>query len=195
MSLRVLVPLAEGFEEIEAIVPIDVFRRAGFAVFSAGLAGDRVKAARATVHQPDVLLSEVLEDPFDLIYLPGGQPGANHLAAHEALGRRLQRQAEEGRWLAAICAAPLVLEKAGLLRGRAFVCHPGAAKEISSGSPRDAAVVVDGKLITGRAAGAAMELALTVVRELAGAEKVEEVDQGLLCEPGMVDRVLMGKPA
>lgn len=190
MSLRVLVPLAKGFEEIEAIVPIDVFRRAGFEVLSAGLSGEKVKAARATMHQPDVLLDRVLEEDFDLIYLPGGQPGANNLAAHAALGKRLRRQAEEGRWLAAICAAPLVLEKAGLLPGRKFVCHPGAAKDIASGTPRDAAVVMDGKLITGRAAGAAMELALTVVRELAGPEKVREVNQGLICDAALVNRVL-----
>ena len=190
MSLRVLVPLAEGFEEIEAIVPIDVFRRAGLEVLVAGLEKGSVMASRQTVHLPDAWLEDVLHESFDLIYLPGGQPGANHLAAHLGLRGKLREQVKAGQWLSAICAAPLALEKANLLVGHSFVCHPGAAKEIASGVPRDATVVVDGKLITGRSAGAAMELALTVLRELMGAAKVREVNEGLICDPLLIDRIL-----
>jgi len=189
MSTRVLVPLAEGFEEIEAIVPIDCFRRAGFEVVAAGLKEGTVKASRGTVHVPDCLLDAVLGGDFDLVYLPGGQPGANNLTAHDPLIEKLQKQSAEGKWVSAICAAPLALDKAGLLAGKNFVCHPGASKGIASGTRHEIPVVVDGKLITGRSAGAAMELALTVIREIAGPEKVREVNEGLIADGELVRRI------
>lgn len=182
---RILVPLAEDFEEIEAIVPIDVWRRAGYEVIVAGLQPSPLRATRKTRHVADVLLDEVLGDEYELIFLPGGLPGADHLAAHDALGERLKKQAADGKWIAAICAAPKVLDKQGLLAGRSFTCHPGTREALQSPAT-DARVVVDGKLITGIAAGAAMELALTVVREISGEEKVREVNAGLLCSSALL---------
>ncbi|MDR1146712.1 MAG: DJ-1/PfpI family protein [Verrucomicrobiales bacterium] len=182
----ILVPLADGFEEIEAIVPVDVWRRAGFDVTTAALTVNPVIAARRTRHLADTTLSAALGREFDLIYLPGGQPGANALAADTDLLEKLRRQAAAGRWVAAICAAPLALRAAGLLRDKQFTCHPSVAADLTDGgAPRDR-VVVDGKLITGRAAGAAFELALTVVRLVGGAAAAAEVNQGLLCHPALL---------
>lgn len=185
-AIRILVPLAGSFEEIEAIVPVDVWRRAGFEVVTAGVEDGPVTASRQTRHLPDAWLDVVLSQDFDLIYLPGGRPGADTLAAHEELCARLIRQDAEGKWIAAICAAPLALDKAGLLKGRAFTCHPGAEAEITSGVSTKKAVEIFGKLVTGRAAGTAMELALAVVKLLAGPDKVAEVQKGLQCEPGLL---------
>ncbi len=185
-TVRILVPLAGSFEEIEAIVPVDVWRRAGFDVTTAGVEEGPVTAVRQTRHLPDAWLGAVLSKPYELIYLPGGRPGADTLAAHAELRSRLRRQAEEGGWIAAICAGPLALEKAGLLKGHAFTCHPGAEGEIASGTSTKRAVAISGKLVTGRGAGTAMELALAVVKLLAGPEKVAEVQKGLQCEPALL---------
>lgn len=180
-SCCVLVPVAPGFEEIEMIVPVDVWRRARWQVTVAGLnGGEPIRASRETLHLPDAPLDEVLDQAWDLIYLPGGRPGADYLRDHTPLIRRLQAHDQSGGWLAAICAAPIVLDRAGLLDGRSFTCHPSAIGEISSSQRSDSRLVTDGKLITGVAAGAAMELALAVLNAIAGPARVAEVNQGLL---------------
>lgn len=184
-KFSVLVPLAEGFEEIEAIVPVDVWRRAGFAVTMAALTVNPLTATRGTRHLADVRLADVIDSEFDLIYLPGGRPGADNLATDGALLEKLRRQAAAQKWLAAICAAPLVLNAAGLLRGKKFTCHPSAAGELPGVAPLSERIVIDDKLVTGIAAGAAYELALTVVKLVAGAAAVEQVNQGLLCHPAL----------
>ncbi len=177
---RVLVPLADGFEEIEAVTVIDVLRRAGCEVVAAGLADGPVTASRRTRHLAEARLDEVIDGPFDAIVLPGGQPGAGTLAAHEPLRARLRRQAAEGGWIAAICAAPMVLDRAGLLDGRKFTCHPSAESAIRSGACTRARVVVDGRVVTSKAAGSAMEFALELVRLLCGSAKVAEINKGIL---------------
>ena len=177
---RILVPLAAGFEEIEAIVPVDVWRRAGFAVTTAALADNPVTASRQTKHVADALLPEVLDLPYDLIFLPGGRPGADNLAACQPLLRRLVRQRDENLRLAAICAAPLALNAAGLLAGKKFTCHPTAAADLADVKPVAERVVLDSQLLTAVAAGAAFDLALAVVAWFAGDEAVAAVDKGLL---------------
>lgn len=179
MAPKIMVPLAEGFEEIEAIIPIDVWRRAGFQVTSAGVKSGPVRASRQTVHIPDVLLDNVLDREFDLIFLPGGRPGTDHLIAHQKLGERLQQQAADDKWIAAICAAPLVLDRLGLLKGKRFSCHPHIKAECSH-LPTEGRVIVDQKLVTAPGPGVAMELALTVVQLLASSEKRNIIGQGLV---------------
>lgn len=183
----ILVPLAPGFEEIEAIVPIDLWRRAGFKVMSAGLTSGPIEASRKTRHLADAQLADVLDHAFDLIYLPGGRPGADHLRDCHPLRERLRRQHEENGWIAAICAAPIALHAAGLLTGRRWTCHPTAEKEIDAGTPTGRAVELDGQLLTGRSAGVAAELALRVIHELAGWPVLESVQQGYLAEPYLLD--------
>ena len=178
----ILAPLAEGFEEIEAIVPIDVWRRAGFEVTTAALTANPLTATRQTRHLADAPLAEVIDREFDLIYLPGGRPGADNLAANDALLKKLQQHAASQKWIAAICAAPLALNAAGLLRGKKFTCHPSIVGELAELAPSNERIVIDSKLITAIAAGAAFELALTVVKLAANSEMVNRVNQGLLFE-------------
>lgn len=177
---RVLVPLAGGFEEIEAIAIIDVLRRAGCEVVAAGLSDNPITASRKTRHLADARLDDVLDAAWDAIVLPGGRPGADALAAHPGLTRRLAAHFQAGGLVAAICAGPMALDVANLLNGRRFTCHPSAAAEIRSGAPTGARVETDGRLVTGQAAGSAVEFALEVVRALCGQARAAEINKGLL---------------
>jgi 4-methyl-5(b-hydroxyethyl)-thiazole monophosphate biosynthesis len=179
-DVRVLVPLADGFEEIEATVIIDVLRRARFQVLTAGLSSRQITASRKTVHVPDWVIDEVLPQPYDLIALPGGRPGADHLAAYGPLLLRIREQADSGGWLAAICAAPLVLDRAGVIAGKRITCHPGAIGELVTAESTGRRVEVDGKIVTGVAAGASFDFALELVKVLGGEALMREVNKGLL---------------
>ncbi len=175
---RVLVPLAEGCEEIEAVTVIDLLRRAGIEVVSAGLAPGPVTASRGTVLVPDTTLDAVAGEDFDLIVLPGGGPGAERLAADPRVGELLVRAARAGRAIGAICAAPRVLAAAGLLDGRRATSFPGALDglTIPGLDYREDPVVVDGRLITSRGPGTAMDFALALIEHLAGPEARARVE-------------------
>lgn len=177
---RVLVPIARGFEEIEGITAIDVLRRADCEVVVAGISADPIVATRKTRHLADRPLAEVLLWPFDAIVLPGGRPGADALAADEGLRQKLWEHFISGAVTAAICAAPLALDAAGVLAGKRFTCHPSVVHEIRAGTQTGARVEIDGNLVTGQAAGSAMEFALALVRRLLGEQKVAEINRGLL---------------
>jgi protein deglycase len=179
---RVLVPLAQGCEELEAVTIIDLLRRAGIEVVTAGLDDRPVKASRGTVLIPDTTLDEVTDQTFDMIALPGGLPGADHLADDERLIALLQQQHAAGRYAAAICAAPKVLAGAGLLDGRSATCYPGAVDTAvySAVNFVDDPVVVDGNLVTSRGPGTAMDFALQLIESLIGREPRDEVERGLV---------------
>lgn len=178
-TVRVLVPLAPGAEELEAVTIIDLLRRAGFDVVVAGLEAGPVTCSRGTVLLPDRTLAEILEEPFDLVVLPGGLPGADHLRDDARVQKLLKRQAERGGWIGAICAAPKALASAGLLADRRAAAYPGALEE-SGLVPTGARVEVDGNIVTGRGPGAAMEFALTVIEQLGGAGLRASVETPLL---------------
>jgi 4-methyl-5(b-hydroxyethyl)-thiazole monophosphate biosynthesis len=181
-KIRVLVPLAEGAEELEAVTIIDLLRRAGFSVIVAGLHDGPVRCSRGTVLVPDTTLSTLQEadNPrFDLIVLPGGLPGADHLRDDTRLRHLLLEQAAEKRLIAAICAAPKVLEAAGLLAGKRFTAYTGSLERLS-GESTGASVEIDAGIVTGRGPGTAMELALTLIEQLAGPGKRREVEKPLL---------------
>lgn len=179
---KVLVPLAQGCEEIEAVTIIDILRRAGIEVVAAGLAPGMVAGGHGLRLMPDAVLNDVLEQPFDMVVLPGGMPGAAHLAGDARLLALLRRMAEEGKYVAAICAAPTVLAQAGLLRGKAATSYPGFLdRSPAQGmSYRTDAVVADGRIVTSRGPGTAMDFALKLVEILAGAAKRQEVEAGLV---------------
>ena len=167
---KVLVPLAEGFEELEAITVIDLLRRAGFDVTSAGLDEGPVTASRGNVLIPDASIDQVINREFDLIVLPGGLPGANNLRADQRIKSLVQRQNERGGTLGAICAAPRALEASGVLNGKTVTCYPGALDDLKSGafSITTNAVEIDGNLVTSRGPGTAMDFALTLIEHLGG---------------------------
>jgi len=179
---RVLIPLAEGFEELEAVTIIDLLRRAEIEVVTAGLSAGPVTGSRRTVILPDTTLDAELDGDFDLVVLPGGLPGADHLNADPRVHRILQRHHAEGRLTAAICAAPKVLASAGLLDGRSATSYPGAL-DISAFPKIDlieTPVVVDGQVVTSMGPGTAMDFALKLIELLAGPERRESVESKLL---------------
>jgi protein deglycase len=173
-----LIPLAPGCEELEAVTMIDLLRRADFDVLTAGLVEGPITASRRTVLLPDVLLVDMVDQDFDLIALPGGQPGATHLVESRILKRMLERQHERGGWIGAICAAPRVLAVHGLLAGRRATSFPGALDEFDDGSfeRADEPVVIDGHIVTSRGPGTAMDFALTLIECCAGSEQRQAVE-------------------
>jgi len=179
---RVLIPLANGCEELEAVTVIDLLRRAGIEVVTAGLADGPVTASRGVVLIPDRSLDQVLDDDFDMIVLPGGLPGADHLDADPRIHALLQRMAEQDRYTAAICAAPKVLLNAGLLDGHKATAYPGVMDDLMGAGSQfvQDAVVTDGKVVTSRGPGTAMDFALTLIERLLGADKREEVENPLI---------------
>lgn len=183
---RALVPLAPGCEEMEAVIAIDVLRRAGVEVVVAGLEPGEVVASRGVRLVPDVALDAVGPEPFDAIVLPGGAPGANALAADPRVLDRLRAQRAAGRISAAICAAPIVLARAGLLEGKTITCHPAVVLRLRAEGidvREDARVVVDGDVVTSRAPGTAFEFAYALVERLVGPSKVLELEAGILSRP------------
>ncbi len=178
---RVLVPLAQGCEELEAVTITDLLTRGGIEVVTAGLDDRPVKASRGMTLLPDTTLDEVMDREFDMMVLPGGLPGADHLNEDLRIHRLLKRLNHEGRYLAAICAAPKVLATAGLLDGHKATSYPGALAGLDL--PRVdiqlEAVVRDDKVVTSRGPGTAMDFALKLVEILVGKEKRDEVEIGL----------------
>ena len=177
-TFQVLIPLAEGFEELEAVTVIDLLRRAGFDVTVAGLRSGPVTGSRGTVIVPDSVLEEVLQQEFDMIVLPGGLPGSDNLNGDPRIHQLLGRTAAAGRYVAAICAAPKVLASAGLLAGRRATSYPGVLEQMALPDVQlcSEAVVRDGNVITSRGPGTALEFALQLIEVLAGKTRREEVE-------------------
>ena len=180
---KVLVPLSEGFEDIEAVTIIDVLRRGGVEVVTAAIGDSReVEAAHGITMRADARFADVGNDDYDAIILPGGGKGTQNLKACEALTERLKRQKESGKWLCAICAAPTVLVAAEVLDPDVHVtCYPSCRSELDrEWSP--APVVVDGKVITGQAPGSALLFALIVLQELVDPVVAGKVAIGLVTD-------------
>jgi 4-methyl-5(b-hydroxyethyl)-thiazole monophosphate biosynthesis len=186
---RVLVPLAEGFEEIEAVTVVDLLRRAGIEVSTASLAGVRVTGSHGITIEADMAIDDALAADFDMIVLPGGMPGAEHLKRDARVIALLRRFASDGRYTAAICAAPGVLAHAGLLDGRRATSFPGFLRADSAPgiALSEAPVVVDGRLVTSRGPGTAIEFSLALVELLCGRDAADAVG-GRLQRP-QADRV------
>lgn len=165
--MKIAVLLANGFEEIEALTPVDVLRRAGFECQMLGLTDLEVVGSHQIKVQADALFSGDVTS-YDMIVLPGGMPGSIHLRDNAVLIEQLQLAVHQGKKVAAICAAPIVLDKAGLLEGRSYTCFPGKEKEIKTGQYRMETVVVDGPIITSRGAGTSLDFAYTLVDLLGG---------------------------
>ena len=181
MSKKVLVPIADGMEEIEAVCIIDVLRRAGAFVTVASVDKLQVIAAHGLKLVADKLISDCAEIVYDLIALPGGMPGAERLRDSKELELMLKRQQREGRLFAAICASPaVVLQRHGLIGRRKATCYPSFAKQLDNTDAITSRVVVDDKCITSQGPGTALEFAITLVELLYGKQKVQEVSGPML---------------
>ena len=177
----VLVPLAQGCEELEAITITDLLTRAGVKVVTASLDEKIVLASRGMKLVADNQLNDVLNDNFDMIILPGGLPGADHLNNDQRIQTIVKKMAAKNKYTAAICAAPRVLATAGLLDGKHATSFPGALDNfpVADMIYEEKAVVIDGKVITSRGPGTAMDFTLTLIELLVGKEKRDEVETTL----------------
>jgi 4-methyl-5(b-hydroxyethyl)-thiazole monophosphate biosynthesis len=179
---RVLLPLAPGFEELEAVTVIDLLRRAGIEVVTAGLVNGPVTGSRRTVLLPDTTLDEALTQDYDMLVLPGGEPGATNLQNDARIGALIGKMRVASKGIGAICAAPRVLAAAGALDGRRATCYDGAIdpEKYPRVQLTKSAVVTDGNITTSRGPGTAIEFALALIEQLAGAAKRNEVEARLL---------------
>lgn len=179
---RVLVPIAEGSEELETITIVDLLRRAEIEVVIAGLTDEPVIMSRQTVILPDMSLDEALGEDFDMVVLPGGAAGAENLDADARIHELVKRMANSGKFVGAICAAPKVLAHAGLLNGKTATGYPGfldlpEQPEVKS---TGGAVEVDEKIVTSRGPGTAMDFALKLIELLEGKAKRDDVEARLV---------------
>lgn len=175
--MKIMLPLAEGFEEIEALTVLDILKRAGIEVETVGVVGSSITGDHGLRVTTNKRLSEINADDYDGIVLPGGS-GYSVLLRTSQLMKILQKLNSRNKLIAAICAAPSVLAKAGVLEGRKATIYPGMEREIPY--PRDERVVVDGNIVTSQGPGTAMEFALKIVELLVGEEKVSKLKRQLV---------------
>lgn len=180
MEKKVLVPVAQGTEEMEAVTIMDVLRRAGATVIAASVDDITIHGSNGLEFKANCLIKDCMEEDFDLIVLPGGIPGAQNLRDSKELGILLKRQALQKKYYGAICASPaVVLHHHGLVTPGHVTCHPGFKELIDKGNVTGEKVVVHGNCITSRGAGTACDFALTLVEHLYSEEKKKGVMQGL----------------
>jgi 4-methyl-5(b-hydroxyethyl)-thiazole monophosphate biosynthesis len=179
---RIIVPLAEGFEEIEAIAVIDILRRADVEVVVAGVGGKSITGSHGITVLCDREIGGCDAANADGIVLPGGLPGATNLRESAAVCDRILEINESGRAVGAICAAPTVLSSLGLLSGRKATCHPNHIQELKDCVYTERAVVVDGNIVTSRGAGTAVQFAAELVRILVSKEKADEILAGIVAK-------------
>jgi 4-methyl-5(b-hydroxyethyl)-thiazole monophosphate biosynthesis len=177
-AMRVLVPLAEGFEEIEAVTIIDVLRRASIEVVTAALGELIVQGSHGIRVTADRRLDDVDGGDFDAVVLPGGMPGSRALRDDERVLSVVRHLARENKLVAAICAAPIALEAAGVLAGKRATSYPG--NELPSARYAEDRVVADGAIVTSRGPGTALEFALVLVERLKGSETAEKLRSGMI---------------
>lgn len=191
MGKKVLVPIADGSEEIEAVTIIDVLRRAGADVTVAGVRNLQITASRGVKLEADKLITECMGKSWDLIALPGGMPGAENLRDSKDLESLLLSQAENNCWIAAICAAPaVILAPLGLLSDRRATCHPSFIERLDNATASRDRVVIDGYCVTSQGPGSALELSLALVRILFGTEKVKEVAAPMVPHKMLLESIL-----
>jgi 4-methyl-5(b-hydroxyethyl)-thiazole monophosphate biosynthesis len=179
---KVLVPLAQGCEELEAVTIIDLLRRAKIDVTTTGLDKQTVIASRGVKIIPDTDLDSALKQEYDMIVLPGGLPGADYLDNDPRIRALLKKMASKHKYTAAICAAPKALANAGVLDGKTATSYPGFLDDMNLPNTKitNEAVVIDGKVITSRGPGTAMDFALTLIEILLGKQNRDEVETGLV---------------
>lgn len=175
--------LADGFEEIEALCPVDIMRRAGLTVTTVGIGGREIVGSHGITVCADVSDSELCFEDIKLIFLPGGMPGTKNLDASKAVHQAIDLAIEQNAYIAAICAAPMILGKRGILNEKEAVCYPGFENYLDGATvPADKRIVTDGKIITAKGMGVATDLGLEIVRVLCGKEKSDALRKAIIAE-------------
>lgn len=173
--------LANGFEEIEALYTVDVLRRAGVDIKTVGVGNKTITGSHKISVVCDVIDSEISpDDDFDMVILPGGLPGSTNLDESEIVDAFLKKANECDRFICAICAAPFILGKRGLLKGKRATCFPGFENQLEGATIVDAGCVRDGKIITGRAMGSAHEFALEILSALLGNDTASKIKNAII---------------
>ncbi|MDD2215214.1 MAG: DJ-1/PfpI family protein [Eubacteriales bacterium] len=181
--MKVYVHFANGFEEIEALTVVDVLRRAEIHTETVSVSGDlMVTGAHGVPVRTDILFDEADYENCSMIVLPGGMPGTANLAAHEGLTQKIKEFAVSKKWMAAICAAPMVLGELGLLKGKTAVIYPGMEEHLINAKTGRNNVEIDGAVITSKGPGTAMEFALTLVKVLKDMSTVKQLKNAMLLE-------------
>ena len=174
--------LAEGFEEIEALCPIDLLRRAGLEVKTVGVGGKVIRGAHGIKVTADILDTEYNDKAPELIFLPGGMPGTLNLKASDTVQRAIKEALECDAYIAAICAAPMILGELGLLCGKEAVCYPGFEDKLLGAKISDKRTVRDGRIFTAKGMGAALDFGLMIVEELCGKESADSLRHSVIAD-------------
>lgn len=179
----VYVFLADGFEEMEALAPVDILRRAGVDVRTVGVGAKVITGSHKIPVKTDITVDKiVLNDTLDMIVLPGGMPGTLNLEANPDVLAAVDYCADNNRYIAAICAAPSILGHKGLLEGRYATCFPGFEKDLKDAMLSEEYVAVDGKYVTARGAGCCLKFGLKLAELLCSPKKAESLESNLQCE-------------
>ena len=179
---RILIPLAPGFEEIEALAVVDILRRAGVEVLLAGTVDGPIEGRNRIKVLADTSLDSVKEQDFDMIVLPGGAMGTENLKNDTRVKEIVERLYKKGKFITAICAAPTVLSAIGITAGRTVTSHPTVRTKLDKEKISEERVVVDGNIITSQGPGTAIEFAFKLVEVLFGKDKVADVNKGVLAK-------------
>ena len=174
--------LAEGFEEIEALCPIDLLRRAGLEVTTVGVGSKEICGSHGIKVIADILDTEYNDISPDLIFLPGGMPGTLNLKASKTVQRAIKEATECDAYIAAICAAPMILGELGLLRGKEAICYPGFENELCGATVSDKKTVKDGKILTAKGMGAALDFGLMIVEIFKGKDCADKLRAAVIAD-------------
>jgi 4-methyl-5(b-hydroxyethyl)-thiazole monophosphate biosynthesis len=178
---KILIPIADGSEEMEAVIIIDTLRRAKFDVICAAVGNTKtITASRNVILTADALWDEITPNDFDAVILPGGAVGTDNMIKCQSLLKSLQDYNRQGKLIGAICAAPLVLQAAGILEDKIVTCHPGVSSDLTATKRSTDRIEHSENLITSQGPGTAMEFALAIITKLAGQPTAEKVADGLV---------------
>lgn len=179
--MKALIHLAYGFEEIEAVTIIDILRRANIDSQTVSMCDClQVEGAHGIEIRADVCFKRADYDNASILILPGGLPGSHNLSKHEGLAKKIHAHNDKGLWLAAICAAPLVYGKMGLLKGKEAICYPSFEPELKGAIISEHKVVVSDNFITGKGPGVSIDFALEIITQLKGKALSTQIEQGLI---------------
>ncbi len=172
--------LAEGFEEVEALCPLDLMRRAGLSVTTVGVGKAEITGAHGITVRADITDSEYNGEMLEMVFLPGGMPGTLNLAESTAVNTAIDTAVANDKYIAAICAAPSILGDKGILQGKEAICYPGFEDRLSGAAISKKRVVTDGKVITAAGMGAAMDMGLSIVEIFCGKEKADSLGKAVI---------------